>query len=113
MVTYQVTNDNSLSCLHNLKTSNVQTRLINVRTTQKTLHNPDRLTVTKRQQPKPLGWIKTRLRCVSYSDESTFSLVNVRTTEKRLHNSTRTTLTNNNKRSLLVGSGHGYARCGI
>ena len=55
LVTYQVSNDHSLSFLHTLYTSNVQTRLVNVRTTQKTLHNPDRLTLTKRQQPKPLG----------------------------------------------------------
>jgi hypothetical protein len=39
LVTHQVTNDHELSFLHKLNTSNVQTRLINVRTTQKRFHN--------------------------------------------------------------------------
>ena len=30
LVTYQVTNDHSLSCLHKLNTSIVQTKLVNV-----------------------------------------------------------------------------------
>ena len=59
LVTYQVTNDNSLSCLHKLNTSIVQTRLVNVLRTQKRLHNSTRTTLTQRQQAKPLEWIKT------------------------------------------------------
>jgi hypothetical protein len=43
VVTYQVANDNGLSCLHKLNTSIVQTRLVNVRTT----HNPIRATLTQ------------------------------------------------------------------
>ena len=46
LVTYQVTNDHGLICLLKLNTSIVQTRLVNVRTTQN----------------------------VSYSDESSFPL---------------------------------------
>jgi hypothetical protein len=46
LFTYRVTNDHSLSCLHKLNTSNVQTRLVNVRTTQKRLHNPNRPALT-------------------------------------------------------------------
>jgi hypothetical protein len=37
-----------LSCRHKLNTSNVQTRLVNVRTTQKSLHNQNRPTLTPR-----------------------------------------------------------------
>ena len=48
--------------------------MVNVRTTQKSINNQNHLTLTQRQQAKPLGWIKTRLRCVSYSDESCFPL---------------------------------------
>jgi hypothetical protein len=62
----QVTYDHSLSCLHQLNTSIFQTRLINERTTQKRFHNPNRTTFILRQQPKPLGWIKIRLRKVWY-----------------------------------------------
>ena len=46
LVTYQVTNDDGRSCLHKLNTRIVQTRLVNVRTTQKRLHNPNRTTLT-------------------------------------------------------------------
>jgi hypothetical protein len=42
LVTHQVTNDHGLSFLHKLNTSNVQTRLINVRTTQKMFHNANK-----------------------------------------------------------------------
>jgi hypothetical protein len=48
LVTYQVTNDHGLYCLHKLNISNVQTRLVNVRTTQKRLHNSYRTTLNKR-----------------------------------------------------------------
>jgi len=48
--------------------------MVNVRTTQKSIHNQNHLTLTQRQQAKPLGWIKTPQRCVSYSDESCFPL---------------------------------------
>ena len=70
LVTYQVTNDNSLSCLHKLNTSIVQTRLVNVLRTQRRLHNSTRTTLTQRQQAKPIGWIRTRLRKLWYLDES-------------------------------------------
>ena len=70
LVTNQVTNDHSLSCLHKLNTSIVQTRLVNVLRTQKRLHNSTRTTLTQRQQAKPYGWIKTRLRKMWYLDES-------------------------------------------
>ena len=62
LVSYQVTNDHGLSCRHKLNTSIVQTRLVNVRTTQKRLHNSSRTTLTQRLQPHYLGWIETRLR---------------------------------------------------
>jgi hypothetical protein len=62
LVTYQVTNGHGLSCLHKLNTSIVQIRLVNVGTTQNRFYNSTRTTVTHRQQPKPLGWTKTRLR---------------------------------------------------
>ena len=62
MITYQVTNDHSLSCLYKLNTSIVQTRLVDVGTTQKRFRNSARTTLTQRQQPKPLGCYKTRLR---------------------------------------------------
>jgi hypothetical protein len=42
LVTYQITYDNGLNCLHKLNTSNGQTRLVNVRTT----HNTNRTTLT-------------------------------------------------------------------
>ena len=64
LVTNQVTNDHGLSCLHKLNTSIVQTRLVNVRTTQNKFYNSTRTTLTQRQQQQPLGWTKTRLlRC--------------------------------------------------
>ena len=59
LVTYQVTNDQSLGCLHKLNTNIVQTKLVNVRTTQKWLHNSTYTTLTKRLQPHPFGWTKT------------------------------------------------------
>ena len=43
LVTHKVTNDHGLSFPHKLNTSNVQTRLINVRTTQKRFHNANGL----------------------------------------------------------------------
>ena len=81
LATHQVTNDHSLSCLHKFNTSNVQTRLANVRTTQKWLHNSTCTTLPQRLQSHPVGWTKTRLTIsywmnqeitnyVSYSDES-------------------------------------------
>ena len=70
LVSYQVTNDHGLSCLHKLNTTIVQASLVNVRTTQKRLHNINRTTLTERKQPQLIGWIKTQLRRLSYSDES-------------------------------------------
>jgi hypothetical protein len=54
--------------------------LVNVRTTLKRLHNPNRTSLTQRQQPKPPAWTKTRLSYVSYSDESCFPLLAFRWT---------------------------------
>ena len=68
LVTHQVTNDHSLSCIHKLDTSIVQTRLVNVLRTQKRLHNSTRTTLTQQQQAKPIGCIKTRLHKVWYLD---------------------------------------------
>jgi hypothetical protein len=56
LVTYQVTNDHSLSCLHKLNTSIVQTRLVNVRTTQKWLHNSTCTTLTQQFPPLSFRW---------------------------------------------------------
>ena len=61
LVTYQVTNDHGLICLHKLNTSIVQTRLVSVRTTQKWLHISTCTPLTQRLQPHPVGWTKTRL----------------------------------------------------
>jgi hypothetical protein len=55
LVTYQVTNDHGLSCLHKLNTSIAQARLVKVRTTQERLHNSSRTTLTQRLQPHSLG----------------------------------------------------------
>jgi len=66
LVTNQVTNDHGLSCLHKLNTSIVQTRLVNVRTTQKWLHNSTCTTLTQRLQPHPVGWTKIRLTTSCY-----------------------------------------------
>jgi hypothetical protein len=74
LVTYQVTNDHGLSCLHKLNISIVQTGLVNVRTTQKWLHNSTCATLTQRLHPHPVGWTKTRLHYASHSDESSFPL---------------------------------------
>ena len=71
LVTYQVTNDHGLSCLHKLNTNIVQTRLVNVRTTQKWLHNSTCITLTQRLHPHPVGWTKTRLTTSGYATRRT------------------------------------------
>ena len=67
LVRYQVTNDHGLSCLHTLNTNIVQTRLVDVRTTQKWLHNSTCTTLTQQLQPHPVGWTKTRLTTSGYA----------------------------------------------
>ena len=62
LVTYQVTNDHGLSCLHKLYPSIVQTRVVNVRTAQKSFHNQNRTTLTHR---------------TSWMDQDTTALSNV------------------------------------
>ena len=52
--------------------------LVNVQITLKRLHNPNRKTLTQRQQPKPLVWTMTRLSYESYSDESSFPRLDFR-----------------------------------
>jgi hypothetical protein len=74
----QVTYDHSLSCLHQLNTSVFQTRLVNERKPQKRLHNPNRTIFIVRQQPKPLGWMKTRLCNMWFWDESSFPRLDFR-----------------------------------
>ena len=74
LVTYQVTNDHGLICLHKLDTSIVQTRLVSVRTTQKWLHISTCATLTQRLQPHPVGWTKTRLTTSCWIDQDTTTL---------------------------------------
>ena len=71
LVTYQVTNDHDLSCLHKLNTSIVQTRLVDVRTTQKCLHSSTCTTLTQRLQPHHVGWTKIRLTTSCWMDRYT------------------------------------------
>jgi hypothetical protein len=71
LVTYHVTNNHSLSCLHKLNPSIVQTRLVNLRTTQNRLHNS---TLTQRLQPHHVGWNKTRLTTSCWVDHDTTTL---------------------------------------
>jgi hypothetical protein len=71
LVTYQVTNDHGLICLHKLNTSIVQTRLVSVRTTQKWLHISTCTPLTQRLQPHPVGWTKTRLTTSCWMDQDT------------------------------------------
>jgi hypothetical protein len=74
LVTYQLTNDNSLCCLRKLNTSIVKTRLVNVRTTQKWLRNSTCTTVAQRLQPHPFGWTKTWLTTSCWTNRNTITL---------------------------------------
>ena len=74
LVTHQVTNDDGVSCLHKLNTSIVQTRLVNVGTTQKRLQNSTCTTLTQRLQPHPVGWTKTRRTTSCWMDQDTITL---------------------------------------
>ena len=74
-VTYQVPNDHGLMCLHKLNTSIVQIRLVNVRTTQKWLHNSTCTILTQRLQPHHVGWTKTRLTTSCLMDQDTTNFI--------------------------------------
>jgi hypothetical protein len=70
LVTYQVTNDHGLSCLHKVNTSIVQTRLVNVRK----LKSGFIIQHVQRLQPHPVGWTKTRLTTSCWIDQDTTTL---------------------------------------